>query len=276
MSPYAPWDDSTSGSKPLWVRTTAATSAGSTSCSAAASRMVSSYSRGWVNRRARSGVSNTNGSPRRTSARTTSNTNPRLRSLRDRPYLLLLFGATFADGTPPTERPIHERIRLLPEFIQVPVIFHHNVCTPSLLLARKLAALYRAALLLPHAPLLSPPSTPLVGRRDRDGIVELLTAPTLEEQRYLGHEDTRAGFRRASLGLLAHPRVEHLLEVPQGLGIPEDLPTQSLAVYTPLAAHPFPEAPRNGVYRLFVPGQKLVDHLVSRDGLRAQFAQGLH
>src|SRR5919112_1323877 len=186
MSPYAPWEDSTSGSNPLSVRITAATSAGSTSCSDAASRIVSSYSKGCVNRRARSGASHNNDSPRRTSVRTTSNVNPRPRNLRDRPYLLLFFGATFADGTTPTERPDHERLRLLPEFIQVPVVFHHNVCPPGLLLARKLAVLYRAALFFSHASLLGPRPAPLVGRRDRDGVVELCTAPPLEEEWYLG------------------------------------------------------------------------------------------
>src|SRR5215210_1276490 len=207
ISPYAPWDDSTSGSKPLSVRITAATSAGSTPFSAPASRMVSSYSRGYASCRTVSGACSNNGSPRRTRARATSSTAPRLRSLRDRPYLRF-FGAAFAAGTPLTEHPLHKSPCLLPEFIQVSVVFHHHVRPPGLLLTRELAVLYRTALLLSHPSLLRPHPAPLRRRHDRDGQVVLVDTPALEEKRYLGREEIRVRVSRAPLRLLAHSRMQ--------------------------------------------------------------------
>src|SRR5215217_4077341 len=276
ISPYAPRDDSTSGSNPLSVRITAATSVGSTPFAAAAERMASSYPRGYITRRTVSGTSRRNGNARRTRARATSKTTPRLRRLRDLPYLPLL-GSFFATPRIPLpEHPLYQILRLLPEFIEILVVLYHHIRPPGLFFARELTILYRAALLLAHAPLLCPPPTSLLRHRDSHGNVELAAALALEEERYLGHEELRAGDPSATLRLLTHPRVQDLFEVLQSFGVPKDLPTQSLAIYPLLAAHAFPEAPRNGCYRLIVARQEIVDDLIGGDGLGPAIAEHLH
>src|SRR3954470_12974710 len=183
MSPYAPLCDSTCGSNLLSVRIPAATSAGSRAYSAEAVWMVSSYPRGCVNDRTTSGAFRSNGSAKRMRTRTTSTTAPRLRNLRDLPYLRF-FSHFFAAGIPPPEHTVYEDPRLLPEFIHISVVFYHHIRAPGLLLAGELAILYRAALFLFHSPLFCPRLATLLRGRDRNGNVELVAASTLEEKRY--------------------------------------------------------------------------------------------
>src|SRR5215203_2302142 len=133
ISPYAPLDDSTSSSNPLSVKITAATRAGSTPFSSATIRIVSSYWSGCVIRRTVSGAFRRKGSTRRKRTRATSRTAPRLRLLRNHPYLRL-FGSSFALGTLIlTEHPLHEVLRLLPHIIQIPVVLYHHVRAQGLL-----------------------------------------------------------------------------------------------------------------------------------------------
>src|SRR5918997_4807847 len=275
ISPYAPCDDSTSSSKLLSVRITAAVRAGSTPCSTEADLMVSSCSRGCVNRRKASSRRGSRSSARRTSAKTTSRIVPRPRR-GGRPCLLRFSGSSFAAAIPPTEHPIHEIPRLLFESIYIAVVLHHHVCPSGLLCAGELARFYRAALLLPHAPLLRPLLTPLFRGHHGDGDIEPRATPTLEEERYLGHEEIRIRSRGAPVRLLAHPWVQDLLEIPQRLHVTEDLLTQRLAVYAPLAAHVFSVPFHHGGYGLLILGEEVVYDFVGGKGLSTQTPENLY
>src|SRR4051812_29471609 len=185
--------------------------------------MVSSYARGCVNDRTTSGAFRSNGSAKKMRTRMTSTTAPRLRNLRDFPYLGF-FSHFFAAGIPPPEHTVHENPRLLPEFIHISVVFYHHIRATGLLLAGELAILYRAALFLPHSPLFCPRLATLMRRRDRNGNVELVAASALEEKRYFSHEEVRLGGSGTPVGLFTHARVQHLFEILQCFRVPEDLP----------------------------------------------------
>src|SRR3954469_10509231 len=185
--------------------------------------MVSSYSRGYANSRITSGAFRSKGSARKMRTRTTSTTAPRLRNLRDLLYLRF-FSHFFAAGIPLPEHTVHQDPGLLPKFIDVSVVFHYNIRATGLLLPGELAVLYRAALFLPHAALLCPRPAPRERRRDRDGDVERIGAPALEEKRYLGHEEVRLRSSGTPLRLLTHPWVQDLLEILQRFRVPKDLP----------------------------------------------------
>src|SRR5215211_7122845 len=226
--------------------------------------MVSSYRSGYTVRRTVSGVSRMKGSAASRPASTTRTRAPRRRRARNLPYLLFLL--TYATA----QTPLLELLGLLSKFIQCSVVLYHHVGPPGLLLCGKLARLYRSQRLFVHAPLGGPHPSPLLGDGDGDRVVEVTAAFALAQKRYLGHEEVGVGGRNAPLRLAAHERVQYLLEVSQGVRVPEDLAAESPAVYTPLAQDAISEALDDAGDRLLVRGEEVVDYLVGRDGLCAQ------
>src|SRR5215207_3586053 len=196
----------------------------------------------------------------------------RLRRARELPYLLFLLEYATA------QTPLPELFGLSLKFIHAAVVLYHDVGPPCLLFLRELTRLYRAKRRLVHAPLRGPGPAPLLGDDDGDRVVVVAAALTLKEERHLGHEEVGYGGNHAALRLAAHEGVQDAFEVPQRLGVAEDLAGEGSAVHAPnfehvALEHVAPETLDHSGDRLFVFGEEVVHDLVGRDGLCAELAE---
>lgn len=162
---------------------------------------------------------------------------------------------------------------LPPEFIQPGVVYHHEIRPPRFFFPRELALLDRFALLLIDAAILRPFPTTFLRRRYRDSNVERPAASSLEEQRYLDHEDLRLRGRRAPVGLLSNQGMKYALQMLQSIRISENFPSESFAIYARFAADLFSEALDDTGYGFRVAGEQVMDDLVPRDRLCAKVAE---
>src|SRR5215210_7997124 len=218
-----------------------------------------------------SGAPSANGSAAR-AARTTSNAmSPRLRRDRDLPYLRPLSGVAFRALLPRNLRP--ELLGLPLESIRARVVLYHDVGPASLLLRRQLARLYCLEGDRIHAALGGPGPLPFPRHDHGNGVVEILSPPRLEQERYLDHEHLAAAEADQPVRLVVNEGMEDTLELCELARVAEDDAPERLAVYPLLAEHTFAEALGDLLDGGLVPPEQVVDYTVSRGRVRAEFAE---
>ncbi len=147
----------------------------------------------------------------------------RRRRLFRSPPRLRLLRAYAVVRAPLSERPVPEISCLIFQPLKSSVVFYHKISPSGFLLSRELPLFYGPELLFTNSTLLRPLPAPFLGDCYRNGVVESITPPALEEQRDLSHEYLGPGVLDAQPGLTPHERVEDVFEVSQGSGVSEDL-----------------------------------------------------